>query len=87
MIMLNQSFDSVLVLLNSIILFQSFDFVSKLIFTKSWFGILQQGRIRDFLNEGDFCKKGVTIHCLITKICELGACFLYFSYVLAQNGG
>ena len=29
----------------------------------------------------------MTIHCLITKICELGACFLYFSYVLAQNGG
>ena len=37
---------------------------------------------------GDFCKGGgATIHCLITKICELGACFLYFSYVLAQNGG
>ena len=30
---------------------------------------------------------GVTIHCLIIKICEMGACFLYFSYVLAQNGG
>ena len=29
----------------------------------------------------------MTIHCLITKICELGACLLYFSYVLAQNGG
>ena len=28
-----------------------------------------------------------TLHCLITKICELGACFLYFSYMLAQNGG
>ena len=36
---------------------------------------------------GDFCKRGMTIHCLITKICELGACFLYFSYMLAQNGG
>ena len=24
---------------------------------------------------------------MITKICELGACFLYFSYVLAENGG
>ena len=23
----------------------------------------------------------------ITKICELGACFSYFPYVLAQNGG
>ena len=22
----------------------------------------------------------------MTKICELGACFLYLSYVLAQNG-
>ena len=30
---------------------------------------------------------GVTIHCLINKICELGVCFVYFSYVLAQNGG
>ena len=29
----------------------------------------------------------MTIHCLMTKICELEACFLYFSYVLAQNGG
>ena len=28
-------------------------------------------------------QRGVTIHCLITKICELGACFLYFFYVLA----
>ena len=27
----------------------------------------------------------MTIHCLMTKTCELGACFLYFSYVLAQN--
>ena len=43
-------------------------------------GIFQRGG-------GDFCKRGVTIHCLITKICELGACFLYFSYMLAQNGG
>ena len=33
-----------------------------------------------------FVKGGVTIYCLITKICELGACFLYFYYVLAQNG-
>ena len=42
-----------------------------------------------FFKGGDFCKRGggVTIHCLITKNCELGACFLYFSYVLAQNGG
>ena len=36
------------------------------------------------------CVKGgggkVTIHCLNNKICELGACFLYFSYVLAQKG-
>ena len=28
----------------------------------------------------------MTIRCLITKIYELGACFLYFSYVLVQNG-
>ena len=40
-----------------------------------------------------FCKGrgggrgAVTIHCLINKLCELGACFLYISYVLAQNGG
>ena len=45
-----------------------------------------QGQIQDFSKEVDFCKGGgVTIRCLITKICELGACFLYFSYVLAQN--
>ena len=30
---------------------------------------------------------GGGIHFLNTKTCELGACFLYFSYVLAQNGG
>ena len=30
---------------------------------------------------------GVTIHCLINKICELEACFLNFSYVLAKKGG
>ena len=35
---------------------------------------------------GDFSKGRVTIHCLVTKISELGACFIYFSYVLAQNG-
>ena len=31
----------------------------------------------------------MTIHCLITKICEVGACFLYLSYknVLVQNWG
>ena len=48
-----------------------------------------QWRIQDFSKGGggDFCKRGVIIHCLITKICELGACFLYFSYMLAQNGG
>ena len=34
-----------------------------------------------------FVKGGVTIHCLIIKVCELGVCFLYFSCVLAQNGG
>ena len=28
----------------------------------------------------------MTIHCLITKIFELGACFSYFSYALAQDG-
>ena len=39
-----------------------------------------------FFKGGDFLK-GVTIHCLIHKIFELGACFLCFSYVLAQNGG
>ena len=46
-----------------------------------------QGRIPDFSKGGDFCKGGVTINCPITKICELKACFLYFFYVLAQNGG
>ena len=41
-----------------------------------------------FFKGSDFFKgRGVTIHCLITKICELGAGFLYFPYVLAQNGG
>ena len=32
---------------------------------------------------GDFCKErgGVNIYCLITKIYEPGACFLYISYV------
>ena len=44
------------------------------------------GRIQDFSKGSDFCKGGggggVTIHFLITKICELGACFLYiFIYV------
>ena len=39
-----------------------------------------QGWIQDF-------SKGVTNHCLLTKMCKLGACFLYFSYVLAQNRG
>ena len=29
----------------------------------------------------------MTIHCLITKICELGGLRFIFSYVLAQNGG
>ena len=29
---------------------------------------------------GDFCRGGLTTHCLITKICEQGACFLYFSH-------
>ena len=29
----------------------------------------------------------MTIHCVITKLCDLVACFLDFSYVLAQNGG
>ena len=46
-----------------------------------------QGRIQDFSKGDDFCKGGVTIHCLITKICELGSRFLYFSYLLGQNGG
>ena len=41
----------------------------------------------NFQRGGDLCKggEGVTIHCLITKICELGACVLHLSYVLAQN--
>ena len=46
-----------------------------------------QWRIQDFSKGGDFCKRGVTIHCPITKICDLGAFFLYFSFVLAQNRG
>ena len=41
----------------------------------------------EFFKGGDFCKREVTIHCLITKTCELGAYFLYISYMLAQNGG
>ena len=45
-------------------------------------------RIQDFSKGVTFVKGGgVTIHCLITKIRELGACFLYFSYMLSQNGG
>ena len=44
-----------------------------------------QGRLQDFSKGDDFCKGGVTIHCLITKICELGAFFLYFPFVLVQN--
>ena len=37
-----------------------------------------------FFKGGDLCKgQMVTILCLITKTRELGACFLYFSYVLA----
>ena len=46
-----------------------------------------QWRIQDFSKGGDFCKRGVTIHCPITKICDLGAFFLCFSFVLAQNRG
>ena len=43
---------------------------------------------QDFSGGVTFVKgRGVTIHHLFTKICKLGACFFYFSYVLAQNGG
>ena len=48
--------------------------------------VIRQGWIQVFSKRVTFVKGG-TINCLITKICELGACFLYFSYVLAQNGG
>ena len=53
----------------------------------SFFSLYEQGRTQDFSKrEVTFVKgEGVAIHCLISKICELGACFLYF-YVLAQNG-
>ena len=47
-----------------------------------------QGRIQDFLKRGgvDFCKgRGVTIHCLITKVSWVLASYI-FSYVLAHNG-
>ena len=44
-----------------------------------------QWRIQDFSKGGDFCKRGAIIHCLITKICELGACFLYFSYIYVSS--
>ena len=49
-----------------------------------------RGWIQGFSKRVTFVKGGggVSIHCLITKICgELGACFLYFSYVLVQNWG
>ena len=40
----------------------------------------EQGWMQDFSNGGDFCKGGQLIdwlidHCLINKMCELGACF------------
>ena len=35
-------------------------------------GVFKRGRGVTFVG-------GVTTHCLITKICEQGACFLYFS--------
>ena len=41
-----------------------------------------------FSKGGDFCKKGGgggANHCLNTKICELGACFLCFSCVLQSQ--
>ena len=54
-----------------------------------WHNYNVQGRIQDFSRGGGYFCKGdrETIHCLITKIRELGDCFLYFSYALAQNGG
>ena len=45
-----------------------------------------QGRIQYFSKGVTFVRGGGD-YCLITKTCELEACFLYFSYVLAQNGG
>ena len=39
---------------------------------------MQPKCIQDFSEGRDYCnckEGGMTIHCLITKICELGACF------------
>ena len=49
---------------------------------------MMSGADPGFFKGGDFCKgEGETFQCVITKICELCACFLYFSYVLTQNRG
>ena len=56
-----------------------------LLLRKTWWINHLQERIQDFWKVVTFAK-GVTIHCLITKIYELRACCLHFPYVLAQNG-
>ena len=43
-------------------------------------GVGSRGQTQDF-SVGVTFVMGVTIHCRITKICELGACILYFSCV------
>ena len=49
---------------------------------------LFQRRIQGFQRGVAFVKEGGDYSLSwITKICELGACFSYFPYVLAQNGG
>ena len=55
-----------------------------------WLRDLCRGGSRIFQRGGGvtFVKGGgVTIHCLITKICGLGAWFLYCSYVIGSKGG
>ena len=54
--------------------------LDKMIVLQGGFGIFQGRGVA-------FGKKGGDYSCLITKISELGACFSYFSYVLAQNEG
>ena len=59
---------------------------------KIWVQYRGRGRSRIFHRGATLVKVyvwgggGEVDYCLITKICELAACFLYFSYVLAQNG-